>query len=58
MPLKLEGCAPLSQVFDMPVGFYRDGLGFAVVQVAPYGMKQLWLNDPDGSSLCFQWRVS
>jgi glyoxylase I family protein len=24
-------------------------------KVAPYGMKQLYLHDPDGYSLCFQW---
>ena len=23
--------------------------------VAPYGMKQLYVNDPDGYVLCFQW---
>ncbi|MGO8786084.1 MAG: VOC family protein [Terriglobia bacterium] len=23
--------------------------------VAPYGMKQMYLHDPDGYSLCFQW---
>jgi uncharacterized glyoxalase superfamily protein PhnB len=23
-------------------------------KVAPYGMKQLWLHDPDGYGLCFQ----
>ena len=23
--------------------------------VAPYGMKQLYLLDPDGYNLCFQW---
>lgn len=23
--------------------------------VAPYGMKQLWLKDPDGYVICFQW---
>lgn len=23
--------------------------------VAPYGMKQLYLSDPDGYTLCFQW---
>jgi catechol 2,3-dioxygenase-like lactoylglutathione lyase family enzyme len=130
MPLVLEGCVALLQVFDMPtsVGFYRDVLGFEVVHqsrpgdefdwallrhgsaevmlntmyesharpeapdaerlrvhddtclffgcpdvdaaydylrskgvkvqppaVAPYGMKQLWLHDPDGYGLCFQW---
>jgi glyoxylase I family protein len=25
--------------------------------VAPYGMKQLYLRDPDGYELCFQWPV-
>jgi catechol 2,3-dioxygenase-like lactoylglutathione lyase family enzyme len=24
-------------------------------KVAPYGMKQLYLRDPDGYQLCFQW---
>jgi glyoxylase I family protein len=24
-------------------------------KVAPYGMKQLYVRDPDGYSLCFQW---
>lgn len=24
-------------------------------KVAPYGMKQLYLRDPDGYALCFQW---
>ncbi len=23
--------------------------------IAPYGMKQLYLTDPDGYNLCFQW---
>jgi hypothetical protein len=26
-------------------------------KVAPYGMKQLHLTDPDGYLLCFQWRA-
>jgi catechol 2,3-dioxygenase-like lactoylglutathione lyase family enzyme len=25
--------------------------------VAPYGMKQLYLKDPDGYTLCFQWQA-
>ena len=25
--------------------------------IAPYGMKQLYVHDPDGFSLCFQWRA-
>ena len=27
-------------------------------EVAHYGMKQLYLHDPDGYSLCFQWRAA
>ena len=27
-------------------------------KIAPYGMKQMGLRDPDGYSLCFQWRAS
>jgi glyoxylase I family protein len=26
-------------------------------RIAPYGMKQLYLSDPDGYNLCFQWRA-
>jgi len=26
-------------------------------RVAPYGMKQLYLKDPDGYELCFQWKA-
>jgi catechol 2,3-dioxygenase-like lactoylglutathione lyase family enzyme len=130
MPIKVEGLAPLIQVFDMPtsISFYRDKLGFTVAAtsqpgddcdwallrldgcelmlntayemehrpaapdpgriaahddtalyfscrdvdgayahlsalgvhaktptVAPYGMKQLYLRDPDGYVICFQW---
>ncbi|MGN6495145.1 MAG: VOC family protein [Agriterribacter sp.] len=25
--------------------------------IAPYGMKQMYLHDPDGYHLCFQWKV-
>lgn len=27
-------------------------------KVAPYGMKQLYLKDPDGYSICFQWSIA
>ena len=33
------------------------GVAVAEPKVAPYGMKQLHLRDPDGYSLCFQWAV-
>jgi catechol 2,3-dioxygenase-like lactoylglutathione lyase family enzyme len=31
------------------------GLEVAKPTIAPYGMKQLYLRDPDGFRLCFQW---
>ena len=133
MAIDIWGCAPLIQVFDMPVAihFYRDILGFELVTtsrpgdhfdwallslngvglmlntayeqdnrppvpdparvaahsdtclffglkdldgayrhlrahgvdvkepaIAPYGMKQLGVQDPDGYNLCFQWPAS
>jgi len=27
-------------------------------KVAPYGMKQLYVRDPDGFNLCFQWEAN
>lgn len=130
MPIKIEGMAPLLEVFDMPTSltFYQDKLGFRVTgdsgqgdesgwvmlelgdatimlntayddgerpeapdparaaahrdtciyfgcpnvdaayehlkannieceppSIAPYGMKQLCVSDPDNYNLCFQW---
>lgn len=26
--------------------------------IAPYGMKQLYIKDPDGYSICFQWAAN
>jgi glyoxylase I family protein len=33
------------------------GLAVNPPKVAPYGMKQLYVRDPDGYNLCFQWRA-
>jgi glyoxylase I family protein len=33
------------------------GLALKPPTIAPYGMKQLYLRDPDGYALCFQWRA-
>jgi glyoxylase I family protein len=33
------------------------GVDLSTPSVAPYGMKQLYLNDPDGYNICVQWRV-
>ena len=34
-----------------------QGVATAPPQVAPYGMKQLYLKDPDGFTVCFQCPV-
>jgi len=43
-------------------GLYADlrarGLNPREPKVAPYGMKQLYMKDPDGFGLCFQWPVT
>ena len=33
------------------------GIDVKEPKVAPYGMKQLYLSDPDGYGLCFQWKL-
>lgn len=34
------------------------GIDVTPPAVAPYGMKQLYVSDPDGYALCFQWRAA
>ena len=61
MSVDVSGMAPMLSVFDMPtsIRFYRDVLGFEIVSTSKnaddFGMKQLYVNDPDGYNLCFQW---
>lgn len=31
------------------------GIDVSEPRIAPYGMKQLYVTDPDGYNLCFQW---
>jgi uncharacterized glyoxalase superfamily protein PhnB len=42
-------------------GAYRHlsakGLKMNEPKVAHYGMKQLYLKDPDGFNICFQWKA-
>ena len=33
----------------------QQGFELRAPKVAPYGMKQLYLHDPDGYDICFQW---
>src|SRR4249920_911039 len=54
MSIKVEGLAPLIQVFDMPtaVAFYRDVLGFSVVSQSEPGDDFDWgLLTLDGATL-------
>jgi uncharacterized glyoxalase superfamily protein PhnB len=37
--------------------FQAKGVIVEKPKVAPYGMKQVYLRDPDGYSLCFQWQA-
>jgi catechol 2,3-dioxygenase-like lactoylglutathione lyase family enzyme len=34
------------------------GVDVSAPKVAPYGMKQLYVKDPDGYVICFQWPAS
>jgi glyoxylase I family protein len=34
------------------------GMDLKAPRIAPYGMKQLYLKDPDGYGLCFQWAAT
>ncbi len=34
------------------------GFNVSEPRVAPYGMRQLYVRDPDGYNLCFQWPAS
>src|SRR5688572_22578792 len=35
----------------------EQGIAASQPVIAPYGVKQVYLNDPDGYSLCFQWQA-
>lgn len=43
-------------------GMYEEllsrGLKLKPPKVAPYGMKQLYVTDPDGYNICFQWTAA
>jgi glyoxylase I family protein len=48
------GCADIDAAYEE----LRDkGVNVQPPKVAPYGMKQMYLHDPDGYSLCFQWQA-
>ena len=48
------GCPDVAAAYR----FLREkGLDLKEPNVTWYGMKQLYLNDPDGFSICFQWKA-
>jgi catechol 2,3-dioxygenase-like lactoylglutathione lyase family enzyme len=49
------GCEDLDGVYQH---LRTYGLKVNPPKVAPYGMKQLYVTDPDGYGLCFQWPVT
>ena len=48
------GCPDTDAAYDYLRG---KGINLKPPAVAPYGMKQLYLTDPDNYNLCFQWRA-
>jgi catechol 2,3-dioxygenase-like lactoylglutathione lyase family enzyme len=46
------GCEDLDAAYKH---LRAHGLNVKEPKVAPYGMKQLYVTDPDGYGLCFQW---
>lgn len=46
------GCEDVDGMYDL---LRSKGLKVSPPKVAPYGMKQLVLSDPDNYSICFQW---
>jgi glyoxylase I family protein len=46
------GCRDLDSAYAY---LCAQGIDLEKPKVAPYGMKQLWLRDPDGYVICLQW---
>ena len=49
------GCPDVDAAYE-----HLRALGIAArpPEVAPYGMKQLYVQDPDGFNVCFQWAAA
>lgn len=48
------GCPDVDAAYEE---LREKGVEVKPPKVAPYGMKQMSLRDPDGYGLCFQWRA-
>lgn len=49
------GCKDLDAAYEH---LRSHGVNLNKPRVAPYGMNQMYFNDPDGYGLCFQWPAS
>ena len=49
------GCADVDAAYRH---LRAKGIDVKTPTVAPYGMKQLYVLDPDGYNLCFQWEAT
>jgi glyoxylase I family protein len=47
------GCPDVDAAYEH---LRANGVSAQPPSVAPYGMKQLYVRDPDNYNLCFQWR--
>ena len=60
-PLRTKAHKDATLYFGCPDvdGMYRElriaGFNIEAPAIAPYGMKQLYVKDPDGFNICFQW---
>jgi catechol 2,3-dioxygenase-like lactoylglutathione lyase family enzyme len=48
------GCADLDAAYAY---LSAEGVNAERPKTAPYGMRQMYLADPDGYGICFQWPV-
>lgn len=48
------GCPDVDAAYEHLVA---NGIEAKPPQIAPYGMKQLYVTDPDNYNLCFQWQA-
>jgi catechol 2,3-dioxygenase-like lactoylglutathione lyase family enzyme len=49
------GCPNVDGVYQH---LRAQGITLEAPTIAPYGMKQLYVKDPDGFALCFQWTAT
>ena len=57
VPMTIPASSLAVRMSTRPTNTSAKGVEVEPPKVAPYGMKQLWLHDPDGYGLCLQWPV-